>query len=132
MATPNPRDISELQRAVNDASSRTTALWVSFMTFAAYLIVAAGSVSHLALFQETAIKLPILAAELPLVAFFAIAPFFLLLFHFYLFLFIIFCSEYGANTTVNKGSFCKSAQCRNRFERLYNCRRHAIVTMFFK
>jgi hypothetical protein len=86
MATPNPRDISELQRAVNDASSRTTALWVSFMTFAAYLIVAAGSVSHLALFQETAIKLPILAAELPLVAFFAIAPFFLLLFHFYLFL----------------------------------------------
>ena len=56
------------------------------MTFAAYLIVAAGSVSHLALFQETAIKLPILAAELPLVAFFAIAPFFLLLFHFYLFL----------------------------------------------
>ena len=86
MATPDPRDIQELQKAVNDASSRTTALWVSFMTFAAYLIVAAGSVSHLALFQETAIKLPIIAAELPLVAFFAIAPFFLLLFHFYLFL----------------------------------------------
>ena len=86
MATPDPRDIPELQKAVNDASSRTTALWVSFMTFAAYLIVAAGSVNHLALFQETAIKLPILAAELPLVAFFAIAPFFLLLFHFYLLL----------------------------------------------
>ena len=86
MATPDPRDIPELQKAVNEASSRTTALWVSFMTFAAYLIVAAGSVSHLALFQETAIKLPILAAELPLVAFFSIAPFFLLLFHFYLFL----------------------------------------------
>jgi uncharacterized protein YjbI with pentapeptide repeats len=86
MAAPDPRDILALQSAVNDASSRTTALWVSFMTFAAYLIVAAGSVNHLALFQETAIKLPVLAAELPLVAFFAIAPFFLLLFHFYLFL----------------------------------------------
>jgi uncharacterized protein YjbI with pentapeptide repeats len=86
MATPDPRDILALQSAVNDASSRTTALWVSFMSFAAYLIVAAGSVNHLALFQETAIKLPVLAAELPLVAFFAIAPFFLLLFHFYLFL----------------------------------------------
>jgi uncharacterized protein YjbI with pentapeptide repeats len=86
MATPDPRDIQELQKAVNDASLRTTALWVSFMTFAAYLIVAVGSVNHLKLFQETAIKLPILAAELPLVAFFAIAPFFLLLFHFYLLL----------------------------------------------
>jgi uncharacterized protein YjbI with pentapeptide repeats len=86
MATPDPRDILALQSAVNDASSRTTALWVSFMTFAAYLIVAAGSVNHLALFQESTIKLPVLAAELPLVAFFAIAPFFLLLFHFYLFL----------------------------------------------
>jgi uncharacterized protein YjbI with pentapeptide repeats len=86
MATPDPRDILALQSAVNDASSRTTALWVSFMTFAAYLIVAAGSVNHLALFQETPIKLPVLAAELPLVSFFGIAPFFLLLFHFYLFL----------------------------------------------
>ena len=86
MATPDPRDIPELQKAVNEASLRTTALWVSFMTFAAYLIVAVGSVNHLKLFQETAIKLPILAAELPLVAFFSIAPFFLLLFHFYLFL----------------------------------------------
>jgi uncharacterized protein YjbI with pentapeptide repeats len=86
MATPNSQEIQPLQSAVNEASSRTTALWVSFMTFAAYLIVAAGSVNHLTLFQETAIKLPILAAELPLVSFFAIAPFFLLLFHFYLFL----------------------------------------------
>jgi uncharacterized protein YjbI with pentapeptide repeats len=86
MATPDPRDISELQKAVNDASSRTTALWVSFMTFAAYLIVAAGSVNHLALFRETAIRLPVLNADLPLVAFFAIAPLFLILFHFYLFL----------------------------------------------
>ncbi|HVR55507.1 MAG TPA: pentapeptide repeat-containing protein [Pseudolabrys sp.] len=56
------------------------------MTFAAYLIVAAGSVNHLALFRETAIRLPVLNADLPLVAFFAIAPFFLILFHFYLFL----------------------------------------------
>jgi uncharacterized protein YjbI with pentapeptide repeats len=86
MATPDPRDISELQKAVNEASSRTTALWVSFMTFAAYLIVATGSVNHLALFRETAIRLPVLNADLPLVAFFAIAPFFLILFHFYLFL----------------------------------------------
>jgi len=86
MATPDPRDIVALQGAVNDASSRATALWVSFMTFAAYLIVAAGSVNHLALFQDATITLPVLAAALPLVAFFAIAPFFLLLFHFYLFL----------------------------------------------
>src|SRR5262249_15375126 len=85
-ARVDARDISALQASVNDASSRAAALWISFLTFAAYLTVAVGSVNHEALFLEKPIRLPVLSVDLPLVAFFAVAPFFFFLFHFYLFL----------------------------------------------
>jgi uncharacterized protein YjbI with pentapeptide repeats len=86
MSSTETPDIRSLEIAVNDASSRATALWFSFLTFAAYLTVAVGSVSHRTLFLETAIKLPVLNVDLPLVGFFFVAPSFFLLFHFYLFL----------------------------------------------
>ncbi|HML13381.1 MAG TPA: pentapeptide repeat-containing protein [Xanthobacteraceae bacterium] len=82
----DPKDLSALQTSVNDASSRAGALWISFLTFAAYLTVTVGSVNHESLFLEKAIRLPVLGVDLPLVAFFAVAPFFFFLFHFYLFL----------------------------------------------
>jgi uncharacterized protein YjbI with pentapeptide repeats len=75
-----------LQAAVNDASSRAAGLWLSFLTFMAYLTMTVGAVNHEALLRQTAIKLPVLNVELPLVGFFWIAPLFFLLFHFYLFL----------------------------------------------
>ena len=52
----------------------------------AYLTMTVGAVTHENLLKQTAIKLPVLNVELPLVAFFWIAPIFFLLFHFYLFL----------------------------------------------
>ena len=82
-------DISTLGNAVNDASSRAAALWLSFLTFMAYLTMAVGSVTHLMLFRESPIRLPVLNVDLPLVAFFWIAPIFFVLFHFYLFLQIV-------------------------------------------
>src|SRR5262249_2620728 len=85
-ARVDAKDISALQASVNDASSRAAALWISFLTLAAYLTVTVGSVNHEYLFREKPIKLPVLAVDLPLVAFFAVAPFFFFLFHFYLFL----------------------------------------------
>src|SRR5713101_6289269 len=78
-------DLSALQTAVNDASSRAAALWLSFLTFMAYLTMTMGAVTHEALLKQNAIKLPVLNVDLPLVAFFWIAPIFFLLFHFYLF-----------------------------------------------
>ena len=78
--------LAHLCSAVNDASSRTTALWFSFLTFMAYLTMAVGSVTHVMLFRESPIKLPVLNVDLPLVAFFWIAPIFLVVFHFYLLL----------------------------------------------
>ena len=86
---PQPNQLgslSALQAAVNDASSRAAALWLSFLTFMAYLTMTVGAVTHEALLKQTAIKLPVLNVELPLVGFFWIAPLFFLLFHFYLFL----------------------------------------------
>jgi uncharacterized protein YjbI with pentapeptide repeats len=79
-------DASALMSAVNSASSGAAGLWLSFLTFMAYLTMTVGSVTHLDLLLAKPIKLPVLNVELPLVAFFWIAPLFFLLFHFYLFL----------------------------------------------
>jgi uncharacterized protein YjbI with pentapeptide repeats len=85
----DPKDVMAVQASVNDASSRVTGLWISFLTFSAYLSITVGSVTHEMMLKELAIKLPVLSVELPVFAFFVIAPFFFLLFHFYLFLQIL-------------------------------------------
>ena len=82
----DPRDVGELQKALNDASGRASALWITFVTFELYLAIAFGSVGHRELFLETPIKLPVLNVELPLVGFFVVAPTVLIIFHFYVFL----------------------------------------------
>ena len=79
-------NLKALQGAINDASSRTAALWISFLTFMAYLTMTVGAVTHENLLKQTAIKLPVFNVDLPLVGFFWIAPLFFLLVHFYLFL----------------------------------------------
>jgi uncharacterized protein YjbI with pentapeptide repeats len=79
-------NLKALQIAVNEASSRTAALWISFLTFMAYLTMTVGAVTHENLLKKTTIKLPVFNVDLPLVGFFWIAPLFFLLVHFYLFL----------------------------------------------
>ncbi len=79
-------ELSALEAAVNSAASGVSGLWLSFLTFMAYLTMAVGSVSHEMLLLAKPIKLPVLNVELPLVAFFWIAPIFFVLFHFYLLL----------------------------------------------
>lgn len=81
--------LKALQSAVNETSSRAAGLWLSFLTFMAYLTMTVGAVTHEALLRQTTIKLPVLNVDLPLVGFFWIAPLFFLLFHFYLFLQLI-------------------------------------------
>jgi uncharacterized protein YjbI with pentapeptide repeats len=85
----DPKDVLAVQASVNDASSRVAGLWISFLTFSAYLSITVGSVTHEMMLKELAIKLPVLSVELPVFAFFVISPFFFLLFHFYLFLQIL-------------------------------------------
>ena len=79
-------DIGEIQKALNDAAGKASLLWTTFITFELYLAIAFGSVTHRDLFLESPIRLPVLNVELPLVAFFAVAPTILVIFHFYVFL----------------------------------------------
>jgi hypothetical protein len=82
----DPKDVGELQRALNDAAGKASVLWTTFITFELYLVIAFGSVKHRDLFLETPIKLPLLNVDLPLVGFFVVAPTVLVIFHFYVFL----------------------------------------------
>jgi hypothetical protein len=86
MAGIDPYDILGLERAVNDTAARTSALWLSFLSFVTYLAITVGAVTHRMLFLANDIKLPLFSAELPLEGFFIIAPVLLLIFHFYLLL----------------------------------------------
>lgn len=79
----DPRDVNELQKALNDASGKASALWTTFVTFTLYLAIAFGSVTHRDLFLEKPVTLPILNVALPLTAFFAVAPTIYVIFHFY-------------------------------------------------
>ena len=61
-------------------------LWLAFLSFGTYLAVAVGSVTHKELFLESPVKLPLLNVDLPLVAFFWVAPLLFIIFHAYLLL----------------------------------------------
>jgi uncharacterized protein YjbI with pentapeptide repeats len=82
----DPKDLGELQRALNDAAGKASVLWTTFVIFQLYLAIAFGSVTHLDLLLEKPIKLPLLNIDLPLVGFFVVAPTVLVIFHFYVFL----------------------------------------------
>jgi hypothetical protein len=78
--TIEPLDVSALETAVNHASSRAAGLWITFLSLATYLAIAVGSVTHRMLLLETPTKLPLLNIDLPLAAFFAVAPVFFVIF----------------------------------------------------
>jgi hypothetical protein len=82
----DPKDIGELQKALNDAAGKASVLWTSFIILQLYLVIAFGSVTHRDLFLENSIKLPVLNVDLPLVGFFVVVPIILVVFHFYIFL----------------------------------------------
>src|SRR5882672_2032782 len=84
--TIDPKDIGEIQKALNDAAGKASVLWTTFITFELYLVIAFGAVTHRDLLFETTIKLPLLNVDLPLVGFFVVAPTILVIFHFYVFL----------------------------------------------
>jgi uncharacterized protein YjbI with pentapeptide repeats len=86
MSRIDPDNLGALEKAVNDAAGRVGALWLSFITLIAYLLIALDAVTHRDLLLEKALKLPLLNVDLPLIGFFAAAPFFFILFHFYVFL----------------------------------------------
>src|SRR3984957_14505796 len=76
-------DLDAIKKAVDDAASVGGGLWLSYLFVLFYLAVAAGAVTHADLFLEKSVKLPFLNVELPLLAFFFLAPILFLFVHAY-------------------------------------------------
>jgi uncharacterized protein YjbI with pentapeptide repeats len=83
---PDPFNVEALEKSLNDSATRVSAIWVSFLVFGLYLVIAAGTVTHRQLLLEDPVKLPILNVELPLVGFFFLAPALFVVFHTYVLL----------------------------------------------
>ena len=79
-------DLGVARKALDDAVSMTRGLWISFISLSAYLLVAVGSVTHVDLFLEKPLKLPLLLVDVPLVVFFWLAPILFVIVHTYLLL----------------------------------------------
>jgi hypothetical protein len=80
---PDPFDVEALERSLNGSATRVSTIWITFLGFALYLVIAAGTVTHRQLLLEDPIKLPVLNVDLPLVGFFFLTPILLLVFHTY-------------------------------------------------
>ena len=79
-------EVKALLKAANSASARLATLHVAFMATCAYVLVIAFGTTHLNLLLGEVIKLPVVNVELPIVPFYALAPFIVVLAHFNLLL----------------------------------------------
>jgi hypothetical protein len=77
------RDLEALQKNVEDAAAVSAGFWLSYLFVLFYIAIAAGAVTHKDLLLESPVKLPFLNVELPLVAFFVLAPILFIVSHAY-------------------------------------------------
>ncbi|MGA8158927.1 MAG: hypothetical protein WB822_22510, partial [Rhodoplanes sp.] len=82
-AAAQAEDLDKVRGAVVGSADMARNVWVLFLSFGTYLAIAVGSVTHHQLLVEKPIRLPLLNVELPLVAFFLVAPLLFLIFHIY-------------------------------------------------
>jgi hypothetical protein len=86
-------DLEAIKKALDDAASVGGGLWLSYLFVLFYLAVAAGAVTHEDLFFEKSVKLPFLNIELPLLAFFFLAPILFLIVHTYTLVHLVMLTE---------------------------------------
>jgi len=89
----NADDLEAIKKAVDDAASVGGGLWLSYLFVLFYLAVAAGAVTHADLFLENPVKLPFLNIELPLLAFFFLAPILFIIVHAYTLVHLVFLTD---------------------------------------
>lgn len=82
----DPLDLEASARSLNVATGHARRVWLLFVSLSMYLVVTVGAVTHRMLLLETPIKLPLLNIDLPLVAFFGVAPILFVIVHFFLLL----------------------------------------------
>jgi hypothetical protein len=76
-------DFDGVRKSVEDAASVSGALWFSYLFALFYFCIAAAGVTHTDLLLDSPVKLPFLNVELPLIAFFILAPILFLVLHTY-------------------------------------------------
>ena len=93
-APPKPaNDLEAMCRGVNDAAVGCGAVWLPFLLFQFSLAFSVWSVSHVDLFLERTLKVPAVNIELPLPAFFCLAPALLLILHAYMLTLFVILAE---------------------------------------
>jgi uncharacterized protein YjbI with pentapeptide repeats len=80
---PKANELDAARKSVEDGAAVSVGIWLSYLFTLFYIGIAAGGISHADLLLENAVKLPFLSVELPLVAFFALAPVLFIISHTY-------------------------------------------------
>src|SRR5271169_5027706 len=76
-------DLEALRKSIEDTAAVSGGLWLSYLFVLFYLGIAASAVTHVDLFVQNPVKLPFLNIELPLLAFFFLAPLLFVITHAY-------------------------------------------------
>lgn len=82
----NPFDVEGLEKSLSDSATRVSTIWISYLLFGLYLLVAAGTATPKQLLLADPVKLPALGTDVPLVSFFILSPIFFVLLQFYVLL----------------------------------------------
>jgi hypothetical protein len=92
----DPFDVEALEKSLNDSATRVSTIWVSFLIFSLYLLIAATTVEHRQLFLAEPVKLPVVNIDLPLWGFFWLAPILFVIFHAYVLIQLILLARTAA------------------------------------
>jgi len=92
----DPFDVEALGNAVNDSATRVSTIWVSFLIFSLYLLIAATTVTQRQLLLADPLKLPVLNIDLPLWGFFFLAPILFVILHIYVLLQVLLLARTAA------------------------------------
>jgi hypothetical protein len=90
------KNLDDLRSAVVDAAGVGAGLWFSYLFVLFYFLIAVGGVTHRDLFFESAVKLPFLNVDLPLVGFFVLGPALFIVAHAYVLMhFVLLADKVG-------------------------------------
>jgi uncharacterized protein YjbI with pentapeptide repeats len=82
-----------LRGAADEAARLAQNLYLSFLLFGTYIAIIIGSTTDMQLLKVSPVTLPLLNVQLPIVGFYAVVPWLLLLLYFYLLLHLTFLAQ---------------------------------------
>jgi uncharacterized protein YjbI with pentapeptide repeats len=114
-------DVEALEKSLNDSATRVSTIWISFLIFSLYLLVAAATVDHRQLLLAEPVKLPILNIDFPLWGFFFLTPYLFVIFHVYVLLQVLLLGRTAAayNEALDRAALSAPANAAMR-QRLAN------------